>query len=75
MEYFKGYDMNREELCITFREKSVSGLEKSRPLPASCAAYVPDCYCICTLWPLQKNNQHEKKPGLIFFSPNCIPSS
>ena len=46
MEYFKGYDLNREELCIVFEEKSVSGLEKSRPLPASCAAYAPDCCCM-----------------------------
>lgn len=73
MNSFKGYNLNREELCIMFREKSVSGLEKSRPLPAYCAAYVPDCYCIdlCNaLWPLQKNNQHrQRKPGLIFFFP------
>ena len=67
MDSFKGYNLNREELFIMFREKSVPGLEKSRPLPAYCATYVPDCYCIY-LWPLQKNNHHrQRKPGLIFF--------
>ena len=80
MDSFKRYNLIREVLCVMFRGKSVSGLEKSRPLPAYCAAYVPDCYWIdlCNATPCglcrKITTTSRGSQAWFFFPPDCIPS-
>ena len=72
---FKGYSLNREKLCIMFREKPVSGLAKSRPRPppvpllfliAAAAAAAKSCQSCPTLCdPTDGSPKGSSVPGIL----------